>query len=195
MWESDLGGAGILIELDHFREQEVFKRQGNYCFEQRLFTRLAPAERLSFSIGTDIEQEQKWTREEIQTSFSNYFQTSETFLNAKFLHKCDAFRCDLQCCRSALISPGYKQLFWTIAAGTLILSELHNLAEWRYSEGGRLRPGLILISDEAVKREAAAFRGLLSGSILMDFLLFCKWEDSFIFTSNHWISVSSTKCA
>lgn len=73
-----------------------------------------------------------------------------------------------------------------------VTSELHNLVEWWNSDGGRLRPGLILISDEAVKREDAAFRALLSVSILMDFLLFWKWEDGFIFTSNHWISVSSS---
>lgn len=72
------------------------------------------------------------------------------------------------------------------------MSELDNLVEWWYSDGGRLRPGLILISHEAVKGEDDAFRPLLSVSILMDFLLFSKRKDSFIFTSNHWISVSSS---
>lgn len=61
------------------------------------------------------------------------------------------------------------------------MSELDNSVEWWYSNGGRLRPGLILISLEAVRREDDAFRPFLSVSVLMDFLLFCVGRQLFFF--------------
>lgn len=88
--------------------------------------------------------------------------------------------CSLQCIShlvygDTIIHFGILQLESTEKGQ--VLSGLDNLAEWWYSDGGRLRPGLILITHEAVKRENDAFRPLLSFSILKDFLLFSKWEE------------------
>lgn len=43
------------MDLDHFREQEVFKLtcQDNYSLEERLFTHLVQPARLFFSIAAE----------------------------------------------------------------------------------------------------------------------------------------------